>query len=143
MLNDMRPVYVTIESKQQGETVKQTLEGMVTYKGDTLYVRYMEPEEQGMGKTSTTIKFNFDELRVIRRGEVDAEQVFRMGEQMPGAYRIGPMRLAMETKLLQLDNRVKGGLGTLSWRYELYVDEQFVDIVQVNVGIAERMVGSE
>jgi uncharacterized beta-barrel protein YwiB (DUF1934 family) len=139
----MRPVYVTIESKQQGETVKQTLEGMITYKGETLYVRYMEPEEQGMGKTSTTIKFHFDELRVIRRGEVEAEQVFRMGEQMPGAYRIGPMRLAMETKLLELDNRLVNGLGTLNWRYELHVDGQFVDFVQVNVGIAERMVGSE
>lgn len=143
MLNDMRPVHVTIESKQQDETVKQTLDGMITYKGDTLYVRYMEPEEQGMGKTSTTIKFSFEELRVIRRGEVEAEQVFRMGEQMPGAYRIGPMRLAMETKLLELDNRLANGIGVLSWRYELHVDGHFVDIVQVNVRIAERMVSGE
>jgi uncharacterized beta-barrel protein YwiB (DUF1934 family) len=134
----MKPVRVTIDSKQQGDHVHLVLDGMLAFKGETLYIRYFEPEEQGMGRTSTTVKVSFDELRVIRRGEVEAEQVFRMNETMPGAYRIGAMRIPMATKLLRLTNRLKQGLGEISWQYELHLEEQKIDAVEVRIRIEER-----
>jgi uncharacterized beta-barrel protein YwiB (DUF1934 family) len=132
-----KSVQITIESKQQGEHVTQTVPGEVILKGDIVYIRYMEPEEHQMGTTSTTIKFSFDELRVIRHGEVEAEQVFRMNETIPGFYRVGPMRLAMETKMVALKNRLKQGIGELAWQYTLILDEQSAHPVDVRLVIRE------
>jgi uncharacterized beta-barrel protein YwiB (DUF1934 family) len=97
----------------------------------------MEPEEHQMGETSTTIKFAFDELRVIRHGEVEAEQVFRMNETMQGFYRVGPMKLPMATKLLAVNNRLEQGVGELAWSYMLILDEESAHPVDVRLRIQE------
>jgi uncharacterized beta-barrel protein YwiB (DUF1934 family) len=132
-----KQVRITIESRQQGETVEQTVKGSVVIKRDTVYIRYMEPEEHQMGETSTTIKFAFDELRVIRHGEVEAEQVFRMNETMQGFYRVGPMKLPMATKLLAVNNRLEQGVGELAWSYMLILDEESAHPVDVRLRIQE------
>jgi uncharacterized beta-barrel protein YwiB (DUF1934 family) len=130
-------VTITIESKQNGEHVVQQVTGSVFIKGDTTYIRYLEPEEHGMGETSTTVKFSFDELRVIRHGEVEAEQVFRMNEKIPGFYRVGTMRLAMETHLTAYHHQLEQGLGELSWQYNLILDEHSEHPVEVRIQIQE------
>ena len=72
----------------EAERTAITAEGFYKINGETYEMTYSEKTEGG--KVVTTIVASKDEVRVIRRGAVDSEIVFREGESHSSVYTVAP-----------------------------------------------------
>lgn len=120
--------YASIQliSRQEGDEEKvQNLRGEVFAKGNAVYIRYEEPQRgpQG-GITRTMIKILGGELKIIRHGEVESEQTFRLGQRLPGFYRSPYMSFQLSTATTRLEIDLNGIHGSVEWEYDFYVFEE-------------------
>ncbi|QDH21347.1 DUF1934 domain-containing protein [Saccharibacillus brassicae] len=136
----MSRVLITIVSKQDEETVKQTLAGQLFQKDNALYVRYEEPGANGSpGGVRTLVKVTQEELKVIRHGEVESEQSFRLGSSLPGFYRSPYARFALVTHTRDLRVRMQGAAGEIHWAYEMEVHDAISGHFAVSLTIQEEV----
>lgn len=136
----MSRVLITINSRQDEETVKQTLAGQLFRKDKALYVRYEEPGANGNpGGVRTLLKVTQEELKVIRHGEVESEQSFRKGSRLPGFYRSPYTRFALITHTRDLRVRLEGSSGEIYWAYELEVHDAISGHFAVSLTIQEEV----
>lgn len=85
---ETKPVSLVLTSRQGTEETAQHLRGNAASRGESVYIRYEEPDPGPDGaKTRTMIKLSGDELKIMRHGGVEAEQTFRSGCRLPGFYR--------------------------------------------------------
>ena len=68
-------VRIRIESRSGSETTVQKARGDLYRKGDHTYIRY-EEEPNELGRTVTLIKLEDNQIRIVRQGDVQAEQTF-------------------------------------------------------------------
>ncbi|UHA75245.1 DUF1934 domain-containing protein [Paenibacillus sp. 481] len=123
---DKLQVYITVRSRQDEEQVVQRIVGDLYRKGDSFFLRYVEPapEQEGVkrrrgsksetasqqtsddsttGTTQVTMKISKDQMKLIRRGHVESEQTFDMKQRQTGFYRSPVMRFLMTTETTKLD----------------------------------------
>jgi uncharacterized beta-barrel protein YwiB (DUF1934 family) len=131
-----QPVHIQIESKFEKHSLVQSVEGELIVKGSAAYVRYAEPDPS-MGKTNTTVKFNPGEIKVIRHGDVESEQLFSLEGKNAGFYKTaqGAMNLAVDTRSISVD--LDNGLGEASWSYDLYISGEFTGRYELKLTIQE------
>ena len=137
-MSDRKQATIRLHSLHEGENTVQQLPAEVIAKGSALYVRYEEPKMGPyQGETRTTVKLTGDELKIIRHGEVQSEQAFKLGQKLPGYYRspYTSFNLSTHTQRLSLD--LSGMTGSASWAYDLYVFDEFSGHFSISLTIQE------
>lgn len=136
----MHRVLIRISSRQDEETVEQTLAGQLFEKEKSLFIRYAEPGADGSGEgVRTLLKVTPEELKIIRHGEVESEQSFRKGSRLPGFYRSPYARFALITHTRELRVRMQGLSGEIRWEYELEVQDVISGRFSISLTIQEEV----
>ncbi|WP_019639941.1 DUF1934 domain-containing protein [Paenibacillus fonticola] len=138
---EWNPAVIVINSRQgDGDEVsEQRIKGESLIKGNSVYIRYVEPEHGPTGGiTRATVKISPDELKVMRHGEVESEQTFQQGKRLPGFYRSPYTRFNLSTDTSRLEVRLKGPYGTVTWEYGLLVHEEMTGHFAISLHIQEE-----
>jgi uncharacterized beta-barrel protein YwiB (DUF1934 family) len=132
-------VAVTVEGVQvdtAGEktVLKSKANGKITARAGKHYVRYEDASLHDK-VVPTVLKFSGEGLTLIRRGAVDMQLEFRLGERTRSVYRTpyGNFDLLVETQ--KLDIYFKDGQGTVQAEYELYLNDALQGHNTLNVVI--------
>ena len=138
--NGKLSVRITVYSVQDGqEAPAASYRGEYYPKGRSVYIRYEEKDELH-GPVRTTIRWNGDEISLIRRGGVESEQTFAAGAAREGRYRSPHLafRLSTETEEMTAAGGQDEGLPlTLAWTYRLRVEDQLSGRFQLRLHIQE------
>ena len=131
---------IRLQSRYDGEEVVQELPAELIVKGPDLYVRYEEPEKgpQG-GTTRTTMKITENAIKIMRHGEVQSEHSFQLGERLPGFYRSPYTTFNLSTHTTEMDMKLEGIYGHVSWAYDLYVYEDLSGQFEIHLHIQEEL----
>jgi uncharacterized beta-barrel protein YwiB (DUF1934 family) len=87
-----------------------------------------------------TVKWDGAGMTLLRHGDVQGEQTFRLGRRTAGwhASPAGRLRLEMETTALSLRSETPGGLPLeIEWQYELWIDEISADRFDLRLRVQE------
>lgn len=132
-------VAVTVEGVQvdtAGEKIvlKSAARGKYSARAGKHYVRYEDASLHDK-VVPTVLKFSGEGLTLIRRGAVDMQLEFRLGERTRSVYRTpyGNFDLLVETQ--KLDIYFKDGQGTVQAEYELYLNDALQGHNTLNVVI--------
>ena len=132
-------VAVTVEGVQvdtAGEktVLKSAARGKYSARAGKHYVRYKDASLHDK-VVPTVLKFSGEGLTLIRRGAVDMQLEFRLGERTRSVYRTpyGNFDLLVETQ--KLDIYFKDGQGTVQAEYELYLNDALQGHNTLNVVI--------
>ncbi len=137
-MNDRKQATIRLQSLHEGENTVQELPAEVISKGKALYVRYIEPKMgPHQGETRAMLKLTDDELKLIRHGEVESEQTFRLGQRLPGFYRSPFTSFNLSTHTQRLELAVEGMSGRAAWVYDLYVLDEFSGHFSISLTIQE------
>lgn len=137
-MSDRKQATVILHSLHEGENTVQELPAEVFAKGNALYVRYEEPKAGPFqGVTRATVKLSEDELKIIRHGEVQSEQAFRLEHRLPGFYRSPFISFQLSTHTQRLSIELTGMSGRASWAYDLYVFDEFSGHFSISLTIQE------
>ncbi|MDB5099352.1 MAG: hypothetical protein JWM80_3773 [Cyanobacteria bacterium RYN_339] len=115
------PIAITVVSVQtDGEERVETRQERV----GTLYVRdgaqYMLYDDEG---TATTVRFEPEEIRLYRRGEVSSWQNFQLGELTGGMLSLGPSEMILRIMTSHFRIIQTGATGLIELHYELFTGE--------------------
>jgi len=130
-------VRIRIESRSGSETTVQKARGELYRKGDHSYIRY-EEEPNELGRTVTLIKLETGQIRIIRQGDVQAEQMFVPGEKRVGFYHTPQGRLELETETHELTSEAVHGIGITRWSYDLYASGTHAGHYRIKLLIQEE-----
>ncbi|WP_051286740.1 DUF1934 domain-containing protein [Paenibacillus taiwanensis] len=147
--SDKQRVRIHVTSRQQHECVELRVEGDLYYKGNSMYIRYIEPapeEEQTkqqsgssqhatlLPDTTVMLKLSAEEWKLSRRGHVQSEMSFAKERSLQGAYRSEVLRFPLVTRTRRMERkdvpiRLSDGSETLfpsyiGWSYDLYIEEK-------------------
>lgn len=115
-----RRVRIRIDSRTGGQRLSQQTEGDWYAKGSHYYVRYAEASPEG-GQTTTIVKLEPNAIKIMRRGDVQADQTFVPGEKRLGYYETAGVRLELETRTMRWEQDLQDGFGTVLWSYSLEI----------------------
>ena len=134
-------VAVTVEGVQvdiAGEktVLKTAAQGKVTARAGKHYVRYEDTSLHDKEVVPTVLKFSRDGLTLIRRGVVDMQLEFRLGEKTRSVYRTpyGNFDLLVETK--RLDIYFQDGESKVIAEYDLFLNENLQSHNTLNVVVS-------
>lgn len=133
------PVRIKLESEWDDERAEQQFSGQLYRKGTAIYVQYMEEDEQA-GLTRTLVKLAEREIKIIRRGQVEAEQNFSVHEERRGHYRTELGTLPVVTRTLHMNVRMVNGSGEAEWSYQLWIAEESAGTFNLKLTIQEEQV---
>ena len=133
------PVRIKLESEWDEERAEQQFSGQLYRKGTAIYVQYMEEDEQA-GLTRTLVKLAEREIKIIRRGQVEAEQTFSVHEERRGHYRTELGTLPVVTRTLHMNVRMVNGSGEAEWSYQLWIAEEAAGTFNLKLTIQEEQV---
>ena len=119
-------VRIALESAANGEQVARTFEGDWYCRNRTVYVRYVEEDEES--RIRTLLSWKDGRLKLTRRGSAESEQTFVVGERQPGYYATDQVRLAFDTETTLLREADDPDAPTpepllplqLEWHYSLW-----------------------
>ncbi|MFC5467356.1 DUF1934 domain-containing protein [Cohnella suwonensis] len=134
---DKRSVTVGFRSRQQdGETDLAGLPGELFRLAAGWALTYKEPPDESGAETNNTLFVRDGELRLRRRGTVDYEQVFRLGEEaVPGEMTTpyGAHDVRARTSMLASELSEAGGY--VEWEYELLMHDQSAGSFRIRLDI--------
>lgn len=131
-MNQKQNIVATFQSWQDDDTTLLQYDGELFMKEKSFFIRYVEQTEAG--EIRHLLRYQPDELLVTRKGQVQSEQIYRVGEPRNGHYNnhIISLEVSAQTTRLQLFNAESKAISTLperipfslEWEYELFVSEQ-------------------
>ena len=138
----MEQVYLQVYSKiQDGEEIleeNQELQGELTSKDGTIYLRYVEWQE-GVGEIKNTLKFRKREVQLIRHGAVRMNHTFKHGEDTQSFYQTPLGRFEMDTKTLDIQcMEPEQPKGEFKLEYILHLGQTMVGQVNLFIQIDKR-----
>lgn len=129
-MSAMNPVVVRVRGRQRDDSGEESsIESMAlgrhSVKNGKHYVLYEDALLDEKVKTSTVLKFNGEEVVILRKGGVHQEMRFREGAETSSTYRTpyGDLKLSIRTSRL----RVQLGLldGCIEAEYDIAIDGQY------------------
>jgi uncharacterized beta-barrel protein YwiB (DUF1934 family) len=123
MSTNGQAMMLCIESRSDGQTVTQNIQADMYVKGNAYFIRYLETEG-GIGRISATVRIQQDEIRILRRGDMESEMMFVAGMNKHGWYALPQGRIELETRTSEIIVQWSDAGGHASWSYELMVDGQ-------------------
>jgi uncharacterized beta-barrel protein YwiB (DUF1934 family) len=130
-------VRIRIESRQGGQEDLQLAQGDLYPKGKHFYIRYDEAAAE-LGRTTTLLKLETGQMRIIRQGDVESEQSFVPGERSIGFYQTTQGRLELEMHTHDMSSDLNDGLGWVSWSYDLIVQGEPAGLYEIKLVIQEE-----
>ncbi|MBD0381943.1 DUF1934 domain-containing protein [Paenibacillus sedimenti] len=130
-------VRIRIESRSGSETTVQKAKGDLYPKGEHTYIRYEEAQNE-LGRTVTLIKLETNQIRIIRQGDVQAEQTFVPGEKRVGFYQTAQGRMELEIETHELTSTAEQGIGITRWSYDLYASGTHAGHYRIKLLIQEE-----
>ena len=127
-------VEIAIESVMDGEKTFHRMQGRWYRKGDHAFVRY-EETDPSLGRTATTMKYSADEIRIVRHGEIEAEQTYIPGRRLRGTYRTGQGMLALENLTHLIRTAQSQTEERIFWSYDLYIDDERIGTYELTVTV--------
>ncbi|WP_173444100.1 DUF1934 domain-containing protein [Selenomonas ruminantium] len=134
-------VAVTVEGVQvdtAGEktVLKSKANGRYAARAGKHYVRYEDASLHDKETVPTVLKISREGLTLIRRGAVDMQLEFRLGEKTRSVYRTpyGNFDLLVETK--RLDIYFNDGEGKVWAEYDLFLNENLQSHNTLNVVVS-------
>jgi uncharacterized beta-barrel protein YwiB (DUF1934 family) len=137
MNNLKQTVHIRIKSAFNEETLVLEVQGELYRKQRNDFLRYKEPASAEMGNTMTTMKLGPHEVKIIRHGDVEAEQTYIPLAQTGGTYRSSLGILEMQAYTHYVHHQLVEGRGNVSWSYDLFVAEAFAGTYTITVEIQE------
>jgi uncharacterized beta-barrel protein YwiB (DUF1934 family) len=145
VMNHKQSVLIQFESAVDNERVSQQLKGEWYIKGKAFYITYEEPSEAGVVRN--LLRYEPTELKVIRRGALHSEQLYRTHERLVGYYDNSLVKLELEAYTHQIiikdqyDGFVLGIPSklpfSLQWEYDLYTGEQEIGRFKLRILLKE------
>ena len=125
---------VRVDTAGEKTVLKSAARGKYSARAGKHYVRYEDASLHDK-VVPTVLKFSGEGLTLIRRGAVDMQLEFRLGERTRSVYRTpyGNFDLLVETQ--KLDIYFKDGQGTVQAEYELYLNDALQGHNTLNVVI--------
>ena len=117
-------VIVKIISKTMVDGEEEKIElmtpGKFYKKGEAYFVVYEETEISGMEGTTTTLKIESDELRIIRFGTTSSNLVFKKGIKHSSIYKTiyGIFEVNVEPSSMEIDVGESGGKIEIAYNLE-------------------------
>lgn len=141
---DRLPVLITIDSRQDDERVTEHVRGDLYRKGSHFYIRYTETQSQpervkrrsdsaeDASRTQVILKVSENQVKLTRRGQVEAEQTFALGARQNGYYRSSAIRFPLTTATSKLswdkpwpfEGPLQFDELRIAWSYQLYIEER-------------------
>ncbi|TMW72126.1 DUF1934 domain-containing protein [Alteribacter natronophilus] len=135
-------INMTTEVRDQGQKDTNTMEaaGRLIAKGDTTYLRFEEPQQEGLEPTNQTVKIQQGEMTVIRKGAVNMNQRFITGVKTEGTYQspYGPMRMLTDTKNVRFLWDETENKGEIRLTYSLILQGQSAGEYDMRVTVKEE-----
>lgn len=105
------------------ETIAFETNGLYYEKGQTTYVTFQEPNEQG--EVRTILKIKQEEVSITRQGVVSMRQSHKKGQLTNGTYvsQLGSFLLQTKTDNVQFEWSEKNRKGQLFLTYALQLEE--------------------
>ena len=127
---------VQVDTAGERTVLKSAARGKVAARSGKHYVRYEDTSLHGGEAVPTVLKISRDGLTLIRRGAVDMQLDFRLGEKTRSVYRTpyGNFDLLVETK--KLDIYFQDGQGRVMAEYDLFLNENLQSHNTLNVVIS-------
>ena len=157
-MNDTRAasirVAVELETRHQGgKPDVRRYAGLLYRKPRGHYLVYEEAAADGTEtadgeRTKATIRWDGEELKLMRRGAVESEQTFAAGRVTTGSYRLpqGAFELETRTHELRLESGAASAAAewprpvkaTASWRYDLKLGGEAAGNFEIRLTIWEE-----
>ncbi|MDP5274668.1 DUF1934 domain-containing protein [Chengkuizengella axinellae] len=136
-MSENKKVSMHIESISEEQQIIQNVIAEYFYKGDAVYYRYEEPDHN-MGRITTTLKIKGNEIKVVRHGDIQSEQLFQLDSLQPGYYHTasGKMNISNKAKEIKIDLDPQG-YGQISWSYELFLNDEHSGDFALKIQIQE------
>lgn len=129
-------VRIRIESRQAGRTDEWRASGHLYAINGAYSLRYAEPDAD-MGQTTATVKWDDTQIKIIRHGDVQSDLTFRSGMRTAGSYSLPQGRMELELYTHGIDRRLAGGLGSLSWSYDMFAGGAHAGRMRIRLTIEE------
>jgi uncharacterized beta-barrel protein YwiB (DUF1934 family) len=136
-ITDKQRVRIRIASKQGEQETLQVAQGDMYPKGKHFFIRYKDAESV-LGHTTTLLKLETGQMRIIRQGDVESEQSFVPGERSVGFYQTTQGRLELEMHTHGMSSDLNHGLGWVSWSYDLIVQGEPAGLYEIKLVIQEE-----
>lgn len=131
---------VSIQTKQvlkqhnEKEKFEFTTEGTWQQRQSN-FIRYVEQIEDAT--VNVTIKVDDDNVKLIRKGDINMNLHFVEGQTTTTFYDISAGRIPLEVKTLRILHFVSGDGGKLKIHYELYQDNEKMGSYQYEINYKE------
>lgn len=112
--------------------------GTLYNKGDYIYVIYSESKLTGMEGTDTTLKLGQDQMTILRRGSVEATQVFIKGYTDQFLYRTTFANFEMRITTKELDIERSNNKINISATFTLEIDNIINSENSLKISIIKR-----
>ncbi len=113
-------------------------QGTYEFAPDGVKLSYMESELTGMGGTRTDLHIKPEEVVLSRRGNVNAQMVFRRGEKQRFRYQtnFGSLNLGVNTQRLESDLGEHGG--RVEIEYDLNFNQSYLSRNRFIINVKEK-----
>ncbi|KRG15869.1 hypothetical protein ACA30_04670 [Virgibacillus soli] len=127
-----------IKLDQDEETYELTVFGRHYQKGDTIYLKYDEIQEQGT--IHTVVKITKDEAFILRTGLLKMRLNFKLNEQKRGSHEseLGTLFLTTNTKRFTHNETNDHCDGKLSLAYELSMQGKLAGFYEMEIVYKEE-----
>lgn len=135
----MQPVKIRILSSDdtQSQATEQKYTGTMTEKNGKYYVMYKEDEQSGLDNTKTTLKWDVEQVVVMRSGSVDHRQEFRCGYIDKSIYHTPYLKIPLITETTYLYTYFRDGVWHLEMKYTLYHEAEPYGKMKILIEIEE------
>lgn len=136
----MEKVKITIVSSGVSEgqalpTDRQIYHGQMAEKGGKYYVLYDEDAQSGLEGTKTTIKWNQEQLVIVRNGTVMHRQEFQTGLLINSTYITPYLKLNLGTQTHYLAAYFQKGVWHLETDYTLYHEGKVYGDMKIRIEV--------
>lgn len=131
-----RTVNLTIDSRSDGQRIRQSVSAQAYERNGHWYYRYTEPDN-GMGTSTVIVKLESGDvprIQLLRQGAVRSKLLFEAGAWTEGEYETvhGTFKLGLRTTSLSVN--VSGeGSGEWFWSYELIVQGESQGVFRIKM----------
>lgn len=120
-----------------GETtnLEFTSEGQFYHKNGMSYILYEETSSSGMGRTKTLLKIAADSVGLVRKGDIEQEQLFSSGVKSASKYHTpyGDIEVSVHTKKIDI---AKGSISSsVHLFYEMSVDDKWLSSNELHIEV--------
>lgn len=122
------------------ERIELITPGKFYKKGEAYFVVYEETEISGMEGTTTTLKIENDELKIIRFGTTSSNLIFKKGIKHSSIYKTiyGIFEVTIEPSVMKIDMDKNGGKIELIYSLEAGGMVESTNSMCIEIGINEH-----